>query len=349
MAKRTAPKLKMPTMYDVARLAGVSQPTVSRVLNQNDTHVQISDDTRQRVLAAVETLGYRPNVLARSLRTQRTNMIAIMIADISNPFYHTITRTIQDIATQHNYDVIISNTDHIAAYEHRFCETLMRRPVDGVVLVPYHLTNNDLDHLLQRTGAALAVLGRHIDHPYIDVVSADDESATYHAVRWLIHTKGHQRIGFIGAPPHFSVSERRQRGYERALREAGITPCAEWVGVGDFTHESGQAVMRALLALPERPTAVFACNDIMAIGALNTAFDMGYDVPKDVAIVGFDNVPAAMLVRPTLTTVAQYPVEIGQCLAEALFARMAHHADDTHVPKGRRFSVPCQLIERRST
>lgn len=332
-------------MRDVAKLAGVSQSTVSRVLSQQTSSIPISEETYEKVHAAVESLGYYPNVTARSLRTQRTHMIAIMIADISNPFYHFITRTVQDVAAHHNYDVIISNTAHLQEYEKRFCETLMRRPVDGIILVPYHLTDDDIDQLLQRTGAAIAVLGRHITHPGVDVVSADDETATYEAVRWLIEEKGHHKIGLIGASPTFSVSIRRQRGYERALQEAQIPITSPWIQTGDFTHESGYQAMQTLLSLRQHPTAVFACNDTMAIGALNAVLDAGKRVPEDIAIVGFDNIPAASYIRPTLTTVAQYPVELGQKLADALFERI----EETYIGEQRRFNVPCELIIRQST
>jgi LacI family transcriptional regulator len=333
------------TMRDVARYAGVSQSTVSRVLSQNFSDIAISDETMRKVQEAVKNLGYYPNVTAQSLRTQRTHMIALMIADISNPFYHYLARTIQDIAVRHNYDVIISNTDHIYEYEMRVYDALMRRPVDGMILVPYHLTDEHLDTLIKRTGAAITALAGHIEHPAVDVVSADDEAATYHAVDWLIRTKGHQRIGFIGASPSFSVSTRRQRGYTRAMQDTNLNIRPEWIQEGNFTHESGYNTMQRLLTAVECPTAVFACNDIMAIGAMNAALDRGLCVPENIAIIGFDDVPAATLVRPQLTTVAQFPVELGTHLAESLFERIEGRMEG----KGRSFTVPCELIIRQST
>lgn len=339
-------EMKRPvTMRDVAKLAGVSQSTVSRVLSQKASEIAISQETFERVTQAIKALDYYPNLTARSLRTQRTHMIAVMIADISNPFYHVITRTIQDIAMRNDYDVLISNTDHILEYETRFCGAMMRRPVDGMILVPYHLTDVDIDLLLRRTGAAISVLGRHIDHPGVDVVSADDEGATYEAIRWLIAEKGHQRIGFIGASPQFSVSARRQHGYERALREDNLPINAEWIQAGDFTQESGYAMMEKLLSLPQYPSAVFACNDTMAIGAMNAVLDRGLDVPGDVAIIGFDDVPAAAFVRPRLTTIAQFPVEIGRRLAESMFERIHGEIDG----ESRRYLVPLKLMIRQST
>src|SRR5258708_27987145 len=150
------------TMHDVARLAGVSQSTVSRVLSKTPSLVPISEETSKKVLDAVEQLGYFPNLTARSLRVQQSNMIALMIADISNPFYHAIVRTVQDIARHHNYDVLIANTDMIYENEVHFCEAMMRRPVDGVIMVPYHLTNEQINQLIERTGTSVVALASYL-------------------------------------------------------------------------------------------------------------------------------------------------------------------------------------------
>ncbi|GAB4420492.1 MAG: LacI family DNA-binding transcriptional regulator [Anaerolineae bacterium] len=333
-------------MRDVARLAGVSQSTVSRVLSDAPSSVPISEATRARIFEAVEQLGYRPNMTARSLRTQRTCMISVMIADISNPFYHFIVRAIQHIARAHDYDVLIYNTDHRYDNERHFCEAVLRRPVDGVIMVPYHLTDDELDALIRRAGVPVAVLGQHVRHPAVDVVFTDDEGGSAEAVRLLIR-KRHRRIGYIGVEPSIGrgVELRRLLGYERALEEAGLAVDEALRQDGDFTPESGRRAMRALLALPDPPTAVFACNDLMALGAIDAALSLGRRVPQDVAVVGFDNIPEATLMRPYLTTVAQKPQEIGQKLIEALLERM-----EGGVADGRRvFEIPYEIIERQST
>src|SRR5258708_36411874 len=152
-------------MHDVAKLAGVSQSTVSRVLSQSTSVVPISEKTVRRVQEAVDQLGYYPNLTARSLRAQQTNMIAIMIADISNPFYHSIVRTVQDIARHHQYDVLIANTDMIYENEVHFCEAMMRRPVDGVVMVPYHLTDEQINQLIERTGTIVVAMASYLKLP----------------------------------------------------------------------------------------------------------------------------------------------------------------------------------------
>lgn len=334
-------------MRDVAQLAGVSQSTVSRVLNPSSTSaVPISEETVQRVQEAVRQLGYHPNLTASSLRGQRTMLIAMMIADISNPFYHFMVRNVQEVARQHNFDLLISNSDHAYENERHFVEAIMRRPVDGVILVPYHLDRDAIDELVQRTGASVVVLGSQIDHPMVDVVYADDHKATFEAVTWLIEERHHRRIGFIAAPHQFAVSQRRLAGYRQAMKQADLEARPAFIREGDWTIEGGYRAMMALLHLPEseRPTAVFACNDLMAIGALSAAQEVGVRVPEDVALVGFDNIPETTRTFPKLTTVAQYPVDLGRQLATALFERI----EGVEAGPGRRFEIPCKLIIRES-
>ncbi len=333
------------TMRDVAKLAGVSQSTVSRVLSKAPSLVPISEDTTQKVLEAVDRLGYYPNLTARSLRAQKTNLVAIMIADLTNPFYHSIIHAVQDTARRRHHDVLIANTDHRYEYEKAFCEAMMRRPVDGIVMVPFHLTHEDLDNLISRTGAKIVALAKHIEHKQVDAAYVDDERATLDCITWLIEQKGHQRIGFIGVSHTHPPGLRRWQAYVRALEMAGLPFDPDYVQEGDWTVESGQRAMRALLELPEPPTAVYACNDFMAIGAIDTAHDMGCSIPGDIAVVGFDNIPAATLIRPKLTTIAQPAGEIGRTLSEILFDRM----EGKETGPRRVVEIPCQLIERDTT
>ena len=337
-------KIKLPTMYDVARLAGVSQPTVSRVLNQNDTSIPISDETRQRVLHAVEQLGYRPNVLARSLRTQRTQTLALLIADLSNGFYQVMARAVQDIARQHDYEVLISNSDHLYENEKHFCEIVLRRGVDGVIMAPQHLTVADLDKFFLQTEIPFVVLGRHINHPNMDMVFVDDERAVYEATSWLVETRGHRRIGFIGVPDSLPPGRGRLHGFRRAMHEAELPINASFLQEGDFTIEGGKRAAQALIQSGEVPTALMVVNDLMAIGAILSLEEAGFSVPRDVAVVGFDDAPEATIIRPALTTIAQYPREIGRKLAECLFERL----ENPELMGQRSFESPYQLVVRDS-
>jgi DNA-binding LacI/PurR family transcriptional regulator len=332
------------TMRDVAQAANVSQSTVSRVISATPSKVPISEETRQKVMSVIEELGYRPNQYARSLRGRKIHMIGMVIADIGNPFYHPMVRAVQDVAFQYHYDVMIANSDHTREKELLFCESIVRRPVDGVVIIPYHLTDDDLDALISRTGVAISAVGNHIQHPSIDVTFADDRKASYDAIRWLIEQRGHRRIAMICANHEYPVIIRRRGAFLQAMEEAGLSVPNEYIVESDWSVESGEAAIRRLLELPEPPTAVFAASDTIAIGALEGAQAMNKRVPEDIAILGFDNIPNANWVRPRLTTVAQYPDKMGYLLAKSLFQRL----QGEYTGPGRRFEVPCKLIERES-
>ena len=332
------------TMRDVARAAGVSQSTVSRVLTPTSTSLPINEATRRRVLAKVKELGYHPNQYARSLRGKKSHMLAIMVADITNPFYHPLVRAVQDVAVQHRYDVMIANTDHTREKEELFFESVLRRPVDGAIVVPYYLGADDFDNLMTRTGVTIAAVGKHVQHPRIDLSFSDDARASHDLVAWLIKERGHRRIAMVCADLSFPVTVGRVDAFREALGEAGVTAPPEYIVAGDWTFETGQRALRELMALPEPPTAIFAASDTIAIGALEEAESMQLRVPDDIAIVGFDDIPEAQWVRPRLTTVAQDPSEMGRLLAEALFKRIeSGAAHDRQV-----FEIPCRFIERES-
>lgn len=335
------------TMRDVAKAANVSQSTVSRILNPSSSaksEVPISEETKEKVMAVVRELGYQPNQYARSLRGQKNHVIGMLIADISNPFYHPMVRAVQDVASHYHYSVMIANSDHLHEKEQLFCESLLRRPVDGAVLIPYHLTDDDLQNLIARTGMAISAVGNHIQHPNVDVAYADDTKASYEAIHWLIEQRGHQRIAMICADHKFPVIMRRYGAYRRAMEDAGLSVPDEYVVEGDWSPESGRRAIESLLALPEPPTAVFAASDTIAMGALAAAEDMNYRVPEDIAIIGFDDIPASSWIRPQLSTVAQYPAEMGTLLAKALFERI----QGEYSGPSRRFEVPCRFLERAS-
>ncbi|MBX3066305.1 MAG: LacI family DNA-binding transcriptional regulator [Anaerolineae bacterium] len=340
-------QFKRPTMYDVARLAGVSQPTVSRVLsagNAGDASALISDETTQRVLDAVNKLGYRPNVVARSLRTRRTFTVAMLIADLSNGFYHPMARAVQDVARQHNYEVLISNSDHIYENERHFCDIVLGSGVDGVLMVPIHLSSDELSQYVDRAHIPFVALAEHIKHPHIDLVWVNDHRATYEGTRWLINKGSHQKVGFIGVSDDLPPGPRRFDGFTRAMNDAGLQVDPRFIKIGDFTLESGKKAARSLIEGGELPTAIFAINDLMAIGLILTLQDAGYRVPEDVAVIGFDDIPEASIVRPALTTLAQNPRDIGEKMAEMLFERI----ENPNSTERRVYESHCHLIVRDS-
>lgn len=321
-SKTKRQQTKPPTMHDVAKLAGVSQSTVSRVLSVTAPSISISEPTRQKIIHAADQLGYQLNWTARSLRTLHTQMMAMLIADISNGFYHPMVRAFQDVARAHHYDVLIANSDHNYENERGFCEAMLRRPVDGIAMVPYHLTAPEIDRLIRLTNAHIAILGNHITHPAVDKVWLDDEQATFEAVQWVLQQRPYRRFGYIGVPDKLPPGPRRLRGFQRALAEAGLSLDPNLLQIGDFSVESGAQAMQAILHVTYPPFAILACNDLMAIGAIRQAQEMGCAVPEDVGIMGFDDIPEAQMITPKLTTIAQPPREIGKQLAELLFDRI---------------------------
>lgn len=331
------------TMNDVAKLAGVSQPTVSRVLSNKNTFHSIPEDTRARVLAAAKELNYHPNVLAQSLRTAKTQMIAVMIADISNNFYHRIVRAIQDVADQENYDVMLTNSDHIYRSEKRFLSAVSRRPVDGVIMVPIHLTQEDIDTFSKQTHTPVVVLGQQISVPNMDVVYGDDEGAIYSATRWLVEEQGYQSVGYVGVTEDFPPGPRRYRGFERALTDLNMQINTDHIIESDFTIEGGKQVAYQLIQRGNLPRSLIVINDLMALGVLVTLLDAGYQVPEDIAILGFDDIQEATLVRPTLSTIAQDPYDMGQKLSKLLFERI----EDPSLP-ARYVESHLKLIKRES-
>jgi DNA-binding LacI/PurR family transcriptional regulator len=208
----------------------------------------------------------------------------------------------------------------------------------------YHLNDDDLQNLIARTGMAISAVGNHIQHPDVDITFADDTRASYEAIQWLIEQRGHRRIAMICANHNFPVIIRRQSAFRRAMEDAGLSVPDDYIVEGDWSVESGRRAIASLLALPVPPTAVFAASDTIAIGALEAAEEMNYRVPEDIAIIGFDDIPAASWVRPRLTTVAQYPGEMGTILAKALFERILGE----YSGPSKHFEVPCRFIERES-
>lgn len=333
---------KRPTQADVARLANVSQAMVSYVLNDHAA-VSIPNATRQRILEAIETLGYQPNRSARSLRTSKTFTIAVIIPDISNPFYPAFVRGVQDVADQRDYDVITYNTDGLANKERKCIQSILEGHVDGVIAVLFHLTARDLFPLLDRHNPVvrLEATRKMAGERSLDNIYLDNVAAARTAVSYLIG-KGHQRIGMLAGQQ--GPTNYRVVGYRQALEMAGIPAQEPLIQPGDFNEQGGYHAMQALLQLSEHPTAIFAANDLMAMGAYLAIKAAGLRIPQDMAVVGFDNIPTARLVSPPLTTIAQFQQDIGHRAAEMLFERL----NDTAPPGGRSEERPHELIIRES-
>jgi len=335
---------KRPTQADVARLAAVSQPVVSYVLS-GEGGASVAPGTRRRVLAAIDQLGYQPDRAARTLRTRKTLMIAAIIPDITNPFYPAFVRGIQDVADGKGYDVVAYNTDGDAAKERRAVAAARHGRADGIIVTPFHHEPADFAPLLAEGIAVVGLQPHRFDRAALplDILCVDNAAAAHAVVDHLIG-RGHRRIGMIagarGTPPR----EGRVRGYRQALSARRLPHDPILIRGGEFTEDGGYVTMRELLTLRDRPSAVFAANDLMAMGALLAIREAGLGVPGDIAVAGLDDIPAAKLVNPPLTTVAQFPEHLGRRAAEMLFERLG----GTAPASGRREEMPFALIVRES-
>ncbi len=328
-----------PTQKDIAQLAGVSQATVSQVLNNAMTD-SIPEETRRRVLDLIDQLGYVPDRAARSLRTSKTYTVAAIIPDITNPYYPTFIRGVQDVAESNGYDLVIYNTDGDLAKEKKCLQSVLHNRVDGLIAVLFHLA---ADHLARLNIPVVHVQLKPEAPPPVDVIYINNAGAAQNLVSFLIE-RGYECIGMIAGeedtPPRLS----RIRGYSQALTEHHIPLQDILIRSGPYNQSGGYQAMRELLCLSTRPCAVFAANDLMAMGALIAVREAGLRVPEDIAIVGFDDIPAAALVDPPLTTVTQFQDQIGRRATEMLFERI----NGTAPQEMRAVEMPYQLIIRKS-
>lgn len=326
------------TMRDVAERANVSVTTVSHVIN--DTR-PVSYELRQRVLAAMDELGYQPNRLARSLRRGQTHTIGMIIPDNSNPFFAEVARGVEDTSFKQGYSVILCNSDGDLDKELLYTNVLAEKRVDGILFVAAGLsTERILD--LQAQRMPLVVVDRDIPGAAVDSVLTDNARGGWLATRHLIDLD-HRRIGCITGPSDITPSADRITGYRRALGEAGIPLDEALLVKGDFRYEGGYQAASQLLSTRHRPTAIFACNDLMAIGAISAALAQGLRVPDDLSVVGYDDVRLASFANPPLTTIAQPKYEIGVIAATMLLERML----DLECPARRRV-LETRLLPRQS-
>jgi LacI family transcriptional regulator len=334
-SSRTSVEPPRVTITQVAALAGVSATTVSHVLSGKRL---VAASTRETVHEAIRTLGYRPNHTARSLRTRRSQMIAVVVPDITNPFFGVLTRGLADVVYEAGYGTYVCNTDGAADREAAFLEDIVDRGADGLVMAAVDGASRGA-----RTPADLGVpvvcIGEALDHPRIDVVAPEDGIGTYAVVGRLLQ-RPVRRVAMVEGP----LAASRTEAFVRAVIDAGLTVDPELLVAGDWTRPGGRTAMERLLAMPDRPDAVFCANDLMAIGAIEAIHEAGLDVPGDVAVAGFDDVDAASMVNPPLTTAVNPSYETGVAAGRLLLSRLTHEYDGV----GRRVEVPCPLVVRES-
>ncbi|MCY7474532.1 catabolite control protein A [Bacillus safensis] len=328
------------TIYDVAREANVSMATVSRVVNGNPN---VKPTTRKKVLEAIDRLGYRPNAVARGLASKKTTTVGVIIPDISSIFYSELARGIEDIATMYKYNIILSNSDQNTDKELHLLNTMLGKQVDGIVFMGGNITDVHVEEF-KRSPVPIVLAASVEEQAQTPSVNINYEQAIYDSVQLLVE-KGHKRIAFVSGPMSEPInSVRKLAGYKRALEEAGITFDDALVAEGDYSYDSGIEALAHLLEQSDKPTAVIAATDEMALGVIHGAQDRGVSIPEDLEVIGFDNTRLSLMVRPQLTTVVQPTYDIGAVAMRLLTKLMNKEQVDDQIVE-----LPHRIEERQST
>jgi LacI family transcriptional regulator len=313
--------------------------TVSRVVNNNPN---VKPQTRKKVHEAIERLGYRPNAVARGLASKKTTTVGVVIPDISGAIFAEVARGIEDIANMYHYNIILCNSDNRKEKEIRVVNALLEKQVDGLLFMGSSVTDEHLQ-AFRTSNVPIVLCATTEENGTMPSVDIDHEGAAFDAVSRLI-AEGHRTIAMIsGTLQDPTTGYARFQGYRKALEKAGLTYSEDYVRVGNYKYESGMEATQYFLALPERPTAIFAATDEMAIGAIHAIQDAGLKVPEDLSVISVDNIRMASMVRPQLTTVAQPMYDIGAVSMRLLTKLMKKESVEEP-----RVVLPHELIERRS-
>jgi LacI family transcriptional regulator len=330
----------MSTINDVAIRAGVAPITVSRVINNSG---YVSEETRRRVEKAVADLGYVPSGPARSLRLKRTNSIALVLTDITNPFFTTVARGVEDVASEAGYTVTYCNTDEDESKEQKNISLLLQQQVDGILLVPALSKTNTVD-FIQGYDVPVVILDRRIPGADADIVRCDSEDGAYKLVSYLLEL-GHHHIAILTGPEGTSTADDRLAGYKKAMSKAGLKANEALVFRGSFTQGSGFEMAEQAMSVTPRPTAIFAANNFIAIGVMKALQGLELSVPEDISLVGFDDLPESLVIFPFLTVAAQPAYDMAKEATCLLLARIAGEAPE----ESKEIVLPTELIIRQST
>lgn len=305
------------TLQEIAKKLGLSTSTVSRALTRPN---MVAAPTRKRVMELVERHGYTPNAIARSLRSGVTKSVGVIVSDILNPFHAGVTKAIEQVVTARGYTTIICNSDEDPALEMRAFGLLAQLQVAGVIHASSGSSAESLAEL-GRWGVPTVGVDRATDLPTADSVLVDNVRGSREAVEHLLNL-GHTRVATVAGPQNLTTGRERLTGYQQALEARGLPTRSEYVTYGDFREASGRAAAERLFSLPEPPTAMFVANNEMTAGVIEACRELGVAVPRDLALVSFDDARWARYLDPPLTVVAQPVSEIGSAAAELLFSRM---------------------------
>jgi LacI family transcriptional regulator len=307
----------MVTIKDVAREAGVSVATVSKILNLPDYS---KPETREKVTAAIKRLNYQPNHAAQSMVRKKAGMIALIIPDVRNPFFTEAARGVEDVANEHNYRVMLCNTDEDPLKQQKYLQALQGRIVDGFIIA---VASDDSRQLkkIGRSELPFVLIDRECKNYRTDAVIVDNRDGASKAVRHLLNN-GRRRVGFIAGKQDTQTGRERLRGYGDALAEKGISLDRQLVKDGKFTIEGGYLAAQALLEMTERPDALFVANNAMTIGALKVINEKGIRIPEEIALIGFDDADWAEFFTPALTVIRQPTYTMGSLAGEILFRKL---------------------------
>jgi LacI family transcriptional regulator len=331
----------MPTIRDVAKRAGVASMTVSRVINDSG---YVSDKTRAKVEAAILELGYVPNMLGPSLRFNQTKTIALIITDITNPFWTTVARGVEDAANEDTYSVILCNTDESTKKQEQYVDMLLKRRIDGILFVPADDSPDSVE-LIRSQNVNVVVLDREIPGlDNLDIVRGDSMGGAYDLASHLIGL-GHQNIAALSGPKHIFTSVERVAGFRKAIREAGLDHNLDKVFWGSFSQGPGIDIAKQALNTFPRPTGLLAVNNFIANGALIAAAGAGLRVPEDISIASFDDIPENINPIPFLTVAVQAAYDMGYKASKLLIARLA----DEGPSERQKIILPTHIIIRGST
>lgn len=335
---------KRPTLKEVAKLANVSPATVSLVINNvTGGNIPISDETRQRVMEAVEQLGYYPNLSARSLRTSRTQLLAIMVHDLTNPHFSVLIRGAQLVAEANGFEIMVFDCILDTDREKAIIDSILRRSVDGLIMVNYSM-DPEIVKPIQRARIPLVTIGP--EWPGIDSFCIEEREATRDMVIYL-YEQGRRRICHLAGQQTLLVGERRFNGYKDGLAQVGLEFDERMVVYGEFKRYGYEDQMEYLFRREpgyRPPDALVAASDVMAIDAMLMLKRMGYRIPDDVAVTGFDNIPQAEFTCPTLTTMDSLPEKTGQIAVDMLLKQL--NGEISKEP--RRVRLPGQFCKRES-
>jgi LacI family transcriptional regulator len=327
---------KVATIKDVAKLAGVAVSTASYALNNVN---KVSPATMKKVQEAARELNYMKNGFASDLKRTKTNTIALILRDLSGPFYSELIKGVQEVTTANGYDLIACSS--VGGAQSTAAKFLKEKRVDGAIILAHNITN---DIILEsaREGFPIVVLDRKINHKFVYQVEVDNFHGGYAATEYLIN-KGYREVGYVSGPMNSHDNQMRFDGYMAALKEHGIQYQNKWKLSGDFTREGGYRATKMLIAQRQLPEAIFYANDEMAIGGLQAFKENKISVPDDISIIGYDDIQMAEYVNPPLTTVRQPKYEVGALAVHVVFQALAK--EDT---VENYYNLSTEIVERKS-